>query len=197
MGQSFFKTSKALHCLCSRYHLTQCLGRCRAWPVAEDECLCVSRVNDLWGFISAGRVGKVMENQFKGPPLPLRPILTPLVQTPSTQPGHHGLFLSVDFAVNKEKAPLSDALVQGFSASRYLDLFTSLRRRGVAAQLGKIYTYFPIMENSSPDIELLTLICFLWKKRPAAAAAAVPQAGSLIWQQQQQRPLQPLPVNRG
>lgn len=86
-------------------------------------------------------------------------------------------------------------LVQGFKVSSHLDPFTSLQRRSMAAQLGKIYTYFYIMENSLLDIELLTLICFLWKKRPAAAAA--PQAGSLIWQQQQQRPLQPLPVNRG
>lgn len=105
-------------------------------------------------------------------------------------------FSSVYFAINIEKEPLFDALVQGFKVSSHLDPFTSLRRRGAAAQLGKIYTYFYIMENSLPDIGLLTLICFLWKKRPAVAAAA-PQAGSLIWQQQQQRPLQPLPVNRG
>lgn len=150
----------------------------------------------LVGFYQRRQSGKGNGEPVQGTPLPLRPTLIPLVQTPSTEPVHHGLFLSVDFAINKEKLPLSDALVQGFKASSYLDLLTSLRRRGVAAQLGKIYTYFSIMENSLPDIELLTLICFLWKKRPAAAAA-VPQAGSLIWQQQQQRPLQPLPVNRG
>lgn len=92
---------------------------------------------------------------------------------------HHSLFLSVYFAINKEKAPPFDVLVQGFKGPGYLDPSTSLRRRGAAAQLGKIYTYFSIMENSLPDIELLTLICFLWKKRPAAAAA--PQAGSLTW----------------
>lgn len=138
-----------------------------------------------------------MENQIKGPRLPPRlPLsLSPLVQTLSTAPQHHGLFLSVYFAINKEKEPLFDVLVEGFKVSSYLDPFTSLRRRSTAAQLGKIYTYFYIMENSLLDIELLTLICFLWKKRPAAAAA--PQAGSLTWQQQQQRPLQPLPVNRG
>lgn len=127
-------------------------------------------------------------------PPQLPPILSPLVQTLSTEPEHRGLFLSVYFAINKEKEPLFDALVQGFKASSSLDPFTSLRRRSTAAQLGKIYTYFYIMENSLLDIELLTLICFLWKKRPAAAA---PQAGSLTWQQQKQRPLQPLPVNRG
>lgn len=138
-----------------------------------------------------------MENQIKGPRLPpqLPLSLSPLVQTLSTAPQHHGLFLSVYFAINKEKEPLFDVLVEGFKVSSYLDPFTSLRRRSTAAQLGKIYTYFYIMENSLLDIELLTLICFLWKKRPAAAAA--PQAGSLTWQQQQQRPLQPLPVNRG
>lgn len=142
------------------------------------------------------RKGKGEPDQGKPFPYQQPPILSPLVQTLSTEPEHHGLFSSVYFAINIEKEPLFDALVQGFKASSHLDPFTSLRRRSGAARLGKIYTYFYIMENSLPDIELLTLICFLWKKRPAAAAAA-PQAGSLIWQQQQQRPLQPLPVNRG
>lgn len=148
------------------------------------------------GFYQGKQGGKGMESQTQGPSPPpqLPPILSPLVQTLSTAPEHHGLFLSVYFAINKEKEPLFDGLVQGFKVSGYLDPFTSLRRRSTAAQLGEIYTYFYIMENSLLDIELLTLICFLWKKRPAAAA---PQAGSLIWQQQQQRPLQPLPVNRG
>ena len=49
-----------------------------------------------------------------------------------------------------------DGLVQGFKAASSLDPFTSLRRRGAAAQLGEIYTYFSIMENSLLDIELLT-----------------------------------------
>ena len=58
--------------------------------------------------------------------------------------------------MNREKAPLSDGLVQGFKAASSPDPFTSLRRRGAAAQLGEIYTYFSIMENSLLDIELLT-----------------------------------------
>ena len=143
---------------------------------------------------------KVRENQIKGPHSLSGAASHPLsfgantVHRQSQQ--YHRLFLSVYFAINIKKEPLFDALVQGFKMSSRLDPFTSLRRRSTSAQLGKIYTYFYIMENSLLDIELLTLICFLWKKRPAAAAAA-PQAGSLIWQQQQQRPLQPLPVNRG
>lgn len=105
------------------------------------------------GFYQRRQSGKGNGEPVQGTPLPLRLTLTPLGQTPSTEPVHHGLFLSVDFAVNKEKLPLSDALVQGFKAPSYLDLLTSLRHRGVAAQLGEIYTYFSIMENSLPDIE--------------------------------------------
>lgn len=152
----------------------------------------------LTEFYQCGQTGKGNGEQDKEAPFSLPScllILSLLVQIPSPEPEHHGLFLSVYFAINKEKGPLFDVLVQRFKVSSYLDPFTSLRHRSVAAQLRKIYTYFYIMENSLPDIELLTLICFLWKKRPAAAAA--PQAGSLTWQQQQQRPLQPLPVNRG
>lgn len=127
-------------------------------PLAEVSC--------TWRFISTGRVGKGMENQIRGPHAPqLPPILSPSVQTLSTEPEHHGLSLSVYFAINKEKEPLFDVLVQGLQASSSLDPFTSLRRRSAAAQLGKIYTYFYIMENSLPDIKLLTLICFLWKKQ--------------------------------
>lgn len=91
-------------------------------------------------FLSAGRVEKVTENQVKGPPSspPLPPILSPSVPTPPTELVPHNLFLSVYFAINGEKAPLFDGLVQGFKVPRYLDPFTSLRRRGATAQLGKI-----------------------------------------------------------
>lgn len=37
----------------------------------------------------------------------------------------------------------------------------------------------------------------LFSLEEAVAVEAEPQAGSLTWQRQQQRPSQPLPVNRG
>lgn len=150
----------------------------------------------LMGFYQPWQSGKGKGEPDQGSPTPSPSASRPLSLGANTvaEPEHHGLFLSVYFAINKEKEAGFDVLVQGFKAAGLLGLMASLRRRSAAAQLGKIYTYFYIMENSLPDIELLTLICFLWKKRPPAAA---PQAGSLIWQQQQQRPLQPLPVSRG
>lgn len=103
-------------------------------------------------------MGKVMESQFKGHhPLPPQPPPSDPLSFGVTEPrAPWFIFNLLILQLTERRRLFLDGLVQGFKAASSLDPFTSLRRRGVAAQLGEIYTYFSIMENSLLDIELLT-----------------------------------------